>query len=198
MLAVVVRYFDEKTCEVVDALLDSLEVSCAIMCSYSTEQYTWVCQWCGQWISSPGKAWRTLGFHFWIHLPFFCIVHKPCKQPPPIMTLPSWPETFLNNLCCYFTGSSKRQHAFRSIQEVVSLPQHKMLKVSQSVGCLRKCFSKNHWTVECFAAIFFFKSKPPLTRLMKLARYMTQWWLWERNTCCYSSNMFLARWMLWM
>lgn len=46
--------------------------------------------------------------------------------------LPSWLESFIKNICCYFARSSKRQHDFQLLQEVVAAPKHKMLKLSQT------------------------------------------------------------------
>ncbi|KAK3888573.1 hypothetical protein Pcinc_007425 [Petrolisthes cinctipes] len=46
--------------------------------------------------------------------------------------LPSWLESFIKDVCCYFARSSKRQHQFRLIQEVVDSPRHRMVKLSQT------------------------------------------------------------------
>ena len=46
--------------------------------------------------------------------------------------LPSWVESFVKDVCCYFARRSKRQHQFRLIQDVVETPRHKVLKLSQT------------------------------------------------------------------
>ena len=46
--------------------------------------------------------------------------------------LPSWLESFVKDVCCYFARSSKRQHQFRLIQDVVDAPRHRVLKLSQT------------------------------------------------------------------
>ena len=48
------------------------------------------------------------------------------------MHLPSFLETFLKNVCSYSAHSSKRQSAFRLIQDIVNSPKHKILKLSQT------------------------------------------------------------------
>ncbi|XP_033122102.1 SCAN domain-containing protein 3-like [Anneissia japonica] len=46
--------------------------------------------------------------------------------------LPSWLEAFVKDVCCYFSRSSKRQHQFSLIQDVVNAPHHKITKLSQT------------------------------------------------------------------
>ena len=46
--------------------------------------------------------------------------------------LPSWAESFIKDVCCYFARSSKRQHDFQMIQDVVHVPKHRILKLSQT------------------------------------------------------------------
>lgn len=45
--------------------------------------------------------------------------------------LPSYLESFLRNICCYFSRSSKRQQEFGMFQDIVHSPKHKMQKLSQ-------------------------------------------------------------------
>ena len=46
--------------------------------------------------------------------------------------LPAWLESFVKDVCCYFACSSKRQHDFQMIQDVVHVPKHRILKLSQT------------------------------------------------------------------
>lgn len=46
--------------------------------------------------------------------------------------LPSWLETFVKDICSYFSRSSKRQRDFDLIQKAIKAEDHKMLKLSQT------------------------------------------------------------------
>jgi hypothetical protein len=46
--------------------------------------------------------------------------------------LPSWLESFVKDVCFYFSRSSKRSHAFDMIQDVVAVKKHRMIKLCET------------------------------------------------------------------
>src|SRR5277367_672053 len=46
--------------------------------------------------------------------------------------LPSWLEGFIKNVCFYFSRSSKRNHQFQLIQDIVQAQKHKVLKLCET------------------------------------------------------------------
>jgi Domain of unknown function (DUF4371) len=179
ILAVVVRYYDEERCQVVDALLYSIEVYDAS----GEGLYRSVKQLLDERkiplsniIGFASDNCSTMmgvnsGFQAFLkrdNLSVFilgCICHSfaLCANHAS-NCLPSWLETFVKNVCCYFARSSKRQHAFQLIQDVVKAPEHRILKLAQTRWLSRgKVISRilEQWD----ALLLFFQSEAPTDKV---------------------------------
>ncbi|BFZ21019.1 hypothetical protein BsWGS_24058 [Bradybaena similaris] len=147
VLAVMVRYYDETTCQVVDALLDCIEVEDAsgeglyisfkqLLKDKHIPQSNILGFASDNCSTMTGKY---SGFQAYLRkdiLSVFvlgCVCHSLalCANYAS-KSLPSWLEMFLKNVCCYFTRSSKRLHSFQLIQDFVKVPDHRMIKLAQT------------------------------------------------------------------
>lgn len=147
VLAVMVRYYDEKKCRVTDALLDIVEVDDAS----ASGLYKCV----KELLESKNIPLKNIigfasdncstmlgknnGFQALLKkdVPHVFIIGCVCHSfalcaSRACACLPSWLESLMKDICCYFARSSKRQHDFQLLQEVVQAPKHKMLKLSQT------------------------------------------------------------------
>lgn len=147
ILAVMVRYYDKNKWKVTDALLDILEVEDAsaeglykvvkklfqskdipltnIIGFASDNCSTMMGSRSGFQARLKGDVPSVFILGCVCHSFALCASHA-CSH------LPSSLEAFLKDICCYFSRSSKRQHQFKLIQEVVQSPKHKILKLSQT------------------------------------------------------------------
>lgn len=147
ILAVMVRYYDKNKWKVTDALLDILEVEDAsaeglykvvkklfqskdipltnIIGFASDNCSTMMGSRSGFQARLKGDVPSVFILGCVCHSFALCASHA-CSH------LPSFLEAFLKDICCYFSRSSKRQHQFKLIQEVVQSPKHKILKLSQT------------------------------------------------------------------
>ena len=147
ILAVVVRYFDENQRESTDALLDTIEVDDATgvglynavkqLLSERGIPLTNIIAFASDNCSTMMGAHSGFQAQLKKDVPAVfvlgCICHSfaLCANHA-ASKLPSWLEAFLKDVCCYFSRSSKRQHEFQLIQNVVGAPAHRMLKLSQT------------------------------------------------------------------
>ena len=148
MLAIVVRYLDVEKCAVVDSLLDLIEVDDgsglgifnAVKKLLTTTHdiplnniIGFAADNCATMMGSDN------GFqaHMRKEIPHVfvrgCVCHSfaLCANAAS-NRLPSWLEAFIKNVCFYFSRSSKRNHQFQLIQEVVQVEQHKVLKLCET------------------------------------------------------------------
>ena len=147
VLAVVVRFFDESRCTVVDALFDLIEVDNGTAAGlYSSFKELM--------ISNQIPLENIIGFAsdncatmmgqnngFQVLLKadvpqvvvVGCICHSIalCANHAS-QSLPSWLESFVKDVSFYFSRSSKRCQAFDLIQDVVAVKKHRVLKLCQT------------------------------------------------------------------
>lgn len=145
--AVMVRFFDKSKCKVTDALLDIVEVddpSAEGLCKAVKELFArkeipltnligLACDNCSTMMGVNNGFQALLKKDLPSVFVLGCVCHSfaLCSSYA-CARLPSYLEEFLRNVCCYFSRSSKRQHEFSMIQEVVHSPKHKILKLSQT------------------------------------------------------------------
>lgn len=147
ILALVVRFYDRKRSKVTDALLDIVEVNDGTangLYSAVKEVFSSAGIPLSNIIGFASDNCSTMlgannGFQALLKkdLPHVfvlgCICHSFALCASHASSrLPSWLESFLKDICCYFARSSKRNHDFRLIQEVLDMPSHKMLKLAQT------------------------------------------------------------------
>lgn len=147
VLAVMVRHYDARQCKVTDALLDVVEVDDGtgeglyksvkeMLQRKEIPLQNIIGLACDNCSTMMGA---NQGFQAYLKkdIPHVfvlgCVCHSfaLCANQAS-NTLPPWLESFVKNICCYFARSSKRQHQFEMIQDVVQTPKHKMLKLSQT------------------------------------------------------------------
>lgn len=147
VLAVMIRFFDKTKCKVTDALLDMIEVDDpsaeglykAVKELFASKGIPFTniiglaCDNCSTMMGVNNGFQALLKKDIPSVFILGCICHSfaLCSSHA-CAHLPSYLEEFLRNVCCYFSRSSKRQHEFSLIQEVVHSPKHKMLKLSQT------------------------------------------------------------------
>ena len=147
ILAVMVRYFDNIKCEMVDALLDSIEVQDAtgeglyiavkdLLTKNNIPMENIVGLGADNCATMMGEH---SGFqrHLKTDVPNLfvlgCVCHSfaLCANHAS-SKLPSWLEAFVKNVCGYFGRSSKRNQQFSLLQDVTNTPKHRMLKLAQT------------------------------------------------------------------
>lgn len=147
ILAVMVRYYDQNRGKVTDSLLDIVEVEdasgeglyTAVKELFSSKDIP-ISNIIG--FSSDNCSamlGRNSGFQAFLKrdVPSVFVLGCTCHSFALCAShasshLPSFLEQFLRDVCCYFARSSKRQHQFKLIQDIVDSPKHKMLKLSQT------------------------------------------------------------------
>lgn len=179
ILAIVVRYYDETKTQVVDALLDSIEVQDATgeglyrsLKKLLEDRKIPMSNIIGFASDNCSTMMgRHSGFQVFLKqdVPSVfilgCICHSFALCANHASTcLPSWLETFVKNVCCYFARSSKRQHAFQLIQDAFKAPNHRILKLAQTRWLSRgKVVSRilEQWD----ALLLFFESETPTDKV---------------------------------
>ncbi|CAL1526054.1 unnamed protein product [Lymnaea stagnalis] len=147
LLALVVRYYDETSCEVTDALLDCIEVKDATLeALYYTMKklledkqipLSNIIGYASDNCSAVTDLNSGLASFLMRDLPSVftlgCICHSftLCADHAS-QCLPLWLDTFIKNTCSYFTRTSKRQHVFQSLQEIANSQEHMSYKLSQT------------------------------------------------------------------
>lgn len=147
ILAVMVRYFDQKKGKVCDVLLDIVEVQDAsgeglftavknLLASKDIPLQNiigFASDNCSAMLGTNN------GFQAFLkrEVPSVFILGCTCHSfalcaSHACFHLPSFLEQFLRDVCCYFARSSKRNHQFQLIQDIVHSPKHRMLKMSQT------------------------------------------------------------------
>ena len=147
ILAIAVRFYDEEKQKVLDVLLDAVEVEDGtgeglyIAVTNLLRSFGIPLQNIVGFASDNCSTMMGVNSGFQAFLKrdipsvfiLGCICHSfalcashACRN------LPSYLESFLKNVCSYFARSSKRQHLFRLIQDVVHAPKHKILKLCQT------------------------------------------------------------------
>ena len=179
ILAVMVRYYDKNKLKVTDALLDILEVEDAsaeglykaVKKLFQSKDIplTNIIGFASDNCSTMTGARSGFQAHLKGDVPSVfilgCVCHSfalcashACAHLPPFL------ETFLKDICCYFSRSSKRQHQFTLIQEVVQSPKHKMIKLSQT-----RWLSRGHVISRVLeqwdALLLFFQSESLLDKI---------------------------------
>jgi hypothetical protein len=149
ILAVVVRFFDDRRCTAVDALFDLNEVddgtAAGLYSSFkelmvtnqipfeniigfaSDDCATMMGQNNGFQVLLKADVPHVVVVGCICHLIAFCAYHAR-------HSLPSWLESFVMDVCLYFSRSSKRSRAFDMIQDVVAVKKHRMLKPSDAMA----------------------------------------------------------------
>jgi len=147
MLAVVVRFCDTKTRKVVDSLLDLIVVEDGTGLGLFTAVKKLLDRHAIPITNVIGFAadncatmmGSAIGFQAQLkkEIPHVfvlgCVCHSfaLCANAAS-NRLPSWLEVFVKNVCFYFSRSSKRNHEFQLIQDVVQVQQHKVLKLCET------------------------------------------------------------------
>lgn len=137
VLAVVIRYFDERKQESVDVLLDTIEVDDAtaaglyraVKMLFSergiplTNVISFASDNCSTMMGSQSGFQDMLKKDVPSVFIIGCICHSFALCANHASNhLPSWLETFLKDVWCYFSRSSKRQHEFQAVQEALHSP----------------------------------------------------------------------------
>lgn len=147
VLAVVVRYFDVKTEEVVDALLDTVEVddgsgeglykAVRILLEERGIPLTNIIGFgsdnCATMMGHNSGFQALLKKDLPSVFVLGCVCHSfaLCSNYAS-KCLPSFLESFMKNVTSYFSRSSKRQNDFNLIQNAVKAADHQILKLSQT------------------------------------------------------------------
>lgn len=147
VLAVVVRYFDEKPQEVVDALLDTVEVADGTgeglykavrtlledrsiplnnIIGFGSDN-------CATMMGhiSDFQALLRKGLPSVFVLGCVCLSFALCSNYAS-KCLPSFLESFLKNVTSYFSRSTKHQSDFHLIQNAAKVADHQIMKLSQT------------------------------------------------------------------
>ena len=146
-IVIVVRYLDYKRSQVVGAMLDTVDMENGtgaglyekvkeVLSSKNIPINNIIGLGCDNCATMIG-GWNGFKAHMLKDLPSLfvlqCIYHSfaLCANHA-AEQLQSWLETFLKDIISYFCRSSKRRHEFEQFQETCKLPQHAMLKLSQT------------------------------------------------------------------
>ena len=188
ILSIVVRYLDYKRSQVVDAMLDTVEIENGTgACLYEKVKEVLSsknipinniiglgCDNCATMMGGLNgfkahmlKDLSSLFVLGWICHPFALCANHASER------LSSWLETFLKDITSYFCRSSKRRHEFEQFQETCKLPQHAMLKLSQTRWLSRgKVVSRvlEQWD----ALLLFLKQTLLKIKLMGLKKFTRQ------------------------
>lgn len=179
ILAVIVRYYDNVQCCVKDALLDTVEVEDGTAQGLYTSVKTLFAQRnipINNVIGFASDNCSTMmgvnsGFQKLLQqdVPSVFILGCVCHSLALCASyasrfLPSWLEVLVKNICSYFSHSCKRQQTFKLIQDVVQLPTHRVMKLSQTRWLSRgQVLARiiEQWD----ALILFFQSEAPLDKI---------------------------------
>lgn len=146
-LALVIRFYDKDRSKVTDAFLDTVEVDdgsakglySAVKKVFNSKEIPmnniigFASDNCSTMLGANNGFQALLKKDFPSVFVMGCICHSFALCASHASSkLPSWLETLLKDICCYFSRSSKRNHEFQLIQEVLQAPRHKMLKLAQT------------------------------------------------------------------
>ena len=179
ILAVVVRYYDNVQQRVIDSLLDAVEVEDGTAQGLYKVVQTLLAQRnipikniigfasdnCSTMMGTKSGFQKLLQQDVPSVFILGCICHSLalCASYASKF-LPSWLEVLVKSISLYFSHSCKRQQTFKMIQDVVQLPTHRVLKLSQTRWLSRgQVLARilEQWD----ALILFFQSEAPLDKI---------------------------------
>lgn len=179
VLAVVVRFLDEKRAKVVDTLLDLVEVGDGTSAGLFTavkkllanneipisNVVGFAADNCSTMMGTEAGFQALLKKEIPSVFVLGCVCHSfaLCANAAS-NRLPSWLEAFIKSVCFYFSRSSKRSHQFQLIQDVVQVEKHKVLKLCETRWLSRQAVIER--ILEQWDALqLFFQTEAPVDKV---------------------------------